>query len=92
MTDPELTAAAHQIEPRSIAWYLEVPRSQVVLLQAYFELYDGVATVRTLRGENPIVCVLTTPEQKNDCMGVLEAISKEVQWRVWRGPIPQEPL
>jgi hypothetical protein len=92
MTDSDLAATARVIEPRSVAWYLEVPRSQVVLLQAYFELYDGVATVRTLQGDAPIVCVLTTPEQKNDCMGVLEAISEEVQWRVWRGPIPEEPL
>jgi len=92
MTRSDLAAAAQLIEPRSLAWYLEVPRSQVVLLQAYFELYDGVATVRTLKGDTPIVCVLTPPEQKDDCMEVLHAILEEVQWRIWIGPIPEEPL
>lgn len=74
-----------------MALYLEVPRSQVVLLQAYFELYDGVGTVRTLEGNNPIVCVLTTPEQIEDCIGVLQAIREQVQWNICK-EVPADPL
>ena len=77
-----LRAAAQSPDPNIIALYLEVPRSQVVLLQAYFELYDGVGTVRTLEGEKPVVCVLTTPGQLEDCLSALEAIRGQVQWRI----------
>lgn len=82
MSCEALRAAAQLVDPHAIALYLEVPRSQVVLLQAYFELYDGVGTVRTIEGDKPIVCVLTTPEQLEDCLGVLEAIREQVQWIV----------
>lgn len=80
MNQETLRDASRSLDPGTIALYLEVPRSQVVLLQAYFELYDGVGTVRTIQGDEPIVCVLTTPEQYEDCLGVLGAIREQVQW------------
>ena len=82
MNRETLRAASRSLDPGTIALYLEVPRSQVVLLQAYFELYDGVGTVRTLQGDDPVVCVLTTPGQFEDCVGVLGAIREQVQWSV----------
>ena len=75
-----LEKAAVHIDGNTIAFYLEVPRSHVVLLQVYFELYDGVGTVRTIDGEAAIACVITTPSQLSDCIGVLNAIREHVAW------------
>lgn len=81
---PSLETAAIQIDPDLVVFYLEVPRHQIVLLQAYFELYDGVGTVRTLEGPEAIVSVLTTPGHAQDGIGVLNAIREYVQWKVCR--------
>lgn len=75
-----LEQAAVHIDADTVAFYLEVPRSHVVLLQVYFELYDGVGTVRTLDKESAVICVLTTPSLLNDCIGVLNAIREHVSW------------
>jgi len=82
----ELCAKPEPVELDSglLVFYLEVPRHQVVLLQAYFELYDGIGTVRTLEGPQSIVSVLTNPSQKQDCIGVLDAIREHVEWQVCR--------
>ena len=68
------------IDENTVAFYLEVPRSHVVLITVFFELYDGVGTVRTLDKEGAVVCVLTTPSQVQDCVGVLKAIREYVAW------------
>ncbi len=68
------------IDANTVAFYLEVPRSHVVLITVFFELYDGVGTVRTLDKEGAVVCVLTTPSQVQDCVGVLKAIAEHVAW------------
>jgi hypothetical protein len=68
------------IDANTVAFYLEVPRSHVVLLTVYFELYDGVGTVRTLEKEGAVVCVLTTPSLVQDCISVLNAIKEHVAW------------
>lgn len=75
-----LAQHAVTIDPQTVAFYLEVPRSHVVLLQVFFELYDGVGTVRTLDKDVAIACVLTTPSHLQTCMGVLEAIKEQVAW------------
>jgi hypothetical protein len=75
-----LEKAAVHIDGNTIAFYLEVPRSHVVLITVFFELYDGVGTVRTLDKEGAVVCVLTTPSQVQDCIGVLKAIREHVAW------------
>ena len=69
-----------QLDPDTVAFYLEVPRNQVVLLQTFFELYDGVGTVRTVDGERALVCVLTTPSMAEDCRKVLMGIREQVSW------------
>jgi hypothetical protein len=68
------------IDADAVAFYLEVPRSHVVLITVFFELYDGVGTVRTLDKEGAVVCVLTTPSQVQYCIGVLNAIREHVAW------------
>jgi hypothetical protein len=76
----QLEPIAVAIDDDTVALYLEVPRSHVVLLTVFFELYDGVGTVRTLDKEGAVVCVLTTPSQVQDAVGVLKAIREHVAW------------
>jgi hypothetical protein len=83
-----LADAGVQLDPNTVAYYLEIPRNQVVLLQTYFELYDGVGTVRTLEGDRAVVCVLTTPSMAKDCREVLEGIREQVTWAVCEPPAP----
>lgn len=78
-----------ELDADLLAFYLEVPRHQIVLLQVYFELYDGVGTVRTLEGDRSVVSVLTTHSQKADCVRVLNAIREQVQWQPCR-EIPED--
>lgn len=69
--------------------YLEVPKTSVVILQVFFELYDGVAAVRTVTSPQQkgaanggLVCILTTPGKKAACIGVLHSLRSRVAWRV----------
>lgn len=78
----QLRTAAVALDPQVWAFYLRVPRSHVVLLQTYFELYDGVGTVRTIAGTEPILCIMTTEGHKEDCIGVLAAIREEIEWDI----------
>jgi DNA-binding response OmpR family regulator len=80
MDDQELRRSAVFSDPVTVTFYLRVPKSHVVLLQTYFELYDGVGTVRTISDPEPTVCVLTTRDLMEDCINVLQAIKTEVRW------------
>ena len=75
-----------QLDSDTLAFYLEVPKNQVVLLQTFFELYDGVGTVRTPEGSRGIVSVLTTPSMAEDCCWVLAAIKEHVAWNLCDAP------
>jgi hypothetical protein len=91
MGTSELHNAATRLDSIAVAFYLRVPRSHVVLLQTYFELYDGVGTVRTLQGSDQIVSVLTTTTQAHDCIQVLEAVRGNVHWEIAKD-IPHNEL
>ena len=70
-----------QIDEGTCAVYLEVPGSKVVLLQAYFELYEGVGVVRTLDIRTSLVGIVTTTSLLKDCIAVLEQIQETTGWR-----------
>ena len=86
MSTEELRAAADYDQFGTVAFYLLVPRSHLILLQAYFELYDGVGTVRTINTPAPVVCVMTTADMADDCMKVLSALRDEIHWTVTERP------
>jgi hypothetical protein len=75
-----LDDARISVHENTVAFVLEVPRSQIILLQVFFELYDGVGTVRTLEVDKGIVCVMTTPSLEEDCRSVLMGIREQVSW------------
>lgn len=86
MIADEIRKAAVRRDPATVAFYLRVPKSHVVLLQAYFELYDGVGTVTTMQADDPVVCVMTSITQQDDCIKVLEAIRGEILWQITSWP------
>ncbi|MFM1846998.1 MAG: hypothetical protein RL417_472 [Pseudomonadota bacterium] len=71
------------IDTGTCAFYLVVPSDKVVLLQAFFELYEGLGIVRTLNLRKSLVCILTTPSMIDDCRRALEAIRSMIPW----GPV-----
>jgi DNA-binding response OmpR family regulator len=82
MNNSALKNSSVLLDPVTIAFYLRAPRSHIILLQAYFELYDGLGTVRTLEGDDQVICVLTSKAQEEDCIQMLEAIRDDVHWDI----------
>jgi hypothetical protein len=90
----DLQRAFIDIDQYTSVVYLEVPKNSVVLLQVFFELYDGVAAVRTVQtpktdsikqkgaATGGVVCILTTPGQKVACAGLLNSLSTRAPWRI----------
>ena len=70
-----------RIDDQSLALYLRVPASQVVLLQSYFELYEGIGIVRTIDAGRSLVCILTTESQAPHCFTALESLRESIQWQ-----------
>lgn len=75
-----MTITRHDIEPGTIALFLTVPRNNVVLLQAYFDLHEGIGTVRTLDHPEQIVRILTTEDQYHDCCALLREVQDHIRW------------
>ena len=60
---------------------LEVPKSSVVLLQGYFELHEGLGTVRTSDATQSIVTIYTGRQSLNDVFSFLKQMKPQIQWR-----------
>lgn len=69
------------IDSETYAIFLEVPHAQVVALQARFEIYEGLATVRTVDKGFSLVSVVTTASLLPECVAALQAAKSEIQWR-----------
>lgn len=59
--------------------YLNLPREKIILLQGFFELYDGLGTVRTVNSSRGLLCVLTSNDSIEDCCGLLTALEKSLK-------------
>src|SRR5437870_1229339 len=70
-----------KIDDFTCAIYLDVPPSKVVLLQAYFENYEGAGIVRTLDNRASLVCILSTPSTVGDCSEILYSVKEQIGWR-----------
>ncbi len=62
------------LDDQTVAIYLEIPGSQIVELQGYFELYEGIGLVRTLSVKKSLVCVITTLDMLSDCKALLYSL------------------
>ena len=81
MIDTVAAETTDVLDPFTRAIYLEVPSSKLVLFQAFFELFEGVALVRTLNVKRSLVCVLTTLDLSAQCFTILEALRSIIEWR-----------
>lgn len=79
-----------KLDEHCLAIYLEIPGSQIVVLQAYFDHYESVGIVRTLSVAKSLVCILTTPSMLKDCFAILNAIRDTVAWRFTDKPCEAE--
>lgn len=62
--------------------YLKIPQEKVVLLQSFFEIYEGIATVRTLDIKNRIVCLIVPNCNLDICFEILENIKEDIKYEV----------
>ena len=74
-------ALVDELDEWTRAIYLEVPSAQIVLFQAYFELFEGLGIVRTLSVRRSLICILTTRDCTAECFRVLSALHSEIPWR-----------
>ncbi len=83
MQDQSLAQHQHvdSLDEITRAIYLEVPSAQVVLFQAFFELFEGVGIVRTLSIRKSLICILTTKDQLEECFRILQALTPLIQSR-----------
>jgi len=71
-----------RLDAHTWAIFLEVPGSKIVSLQALFETYEGLGTLRTIDAQNSLVCVLTTDSLLTDCKQALDSIRNMIPWRL----------
>ena len=83
---------AVEIDDHARAIFLELPPSDVVLLQALIESYEGVATVRTIDLKRSLVCVVTTASLLGTTIEVLQGLKPNVRWRAVPPPPQQDYL
>lgn len=68
------------LDDHTVAFYLTVESSQIVVFQAIMESYEGLGTVRTVDIEASLVSIIAPKDQLNDCQRVLRSLKKEVPW------------
>ena len=83
---------AVEVDTIARAIFLELPPSDVVLLQALIESYEGVATVRTIDLKRSLVCVVTTASLLDTTISVLEGLKPTVRWRAVSAPAGEDFL
>lgn len=66
--------------------YLKVPSQKVVMMQSFFEIYEGIATVRTLDIKNSLICIIVPNTNIDICLEILESIKKNIHWEFQKKP------
>jgi len=70
-----------KLDDATVAYTLEVPASSIVLIQALFETYEGIAVVRTINVKRSLISVITTPELSATCAEIIHDLAPLVPWR-----------
>ena len=74
------------LDGQTTALFLEVPGPKVVVLQGFFELFEGLGIVRTIDVRKSQIAILTTNSLLDECIAALEGVKEEVQWKPGRCP------
>ena len=72
---------AYALDEIACAIYLYCPGDKIVLLQGYFETYEGLGVVRTIDKINSKICIITTRSMLDNCISFLGSIQSEIAWR-----------
>jgi hypothetical protein len=75
-----------QLDSETCLIFLDVPGAKVVLFQGFFELYEGLGTVRTIDIRKSQIMVITTPSVLKECLMLLNTISDMISWRLIEKP------
>jgi hypothetical protein len=68
---------------------LRVPSNKVVLLQAFFELSEGLGAVRTYNVRENKVLILLARDSYPDALDLLNSIKDLVEWEFLDEPVPE---
>ena len=69
------------LDGKSTAIFLEVKAPKVVVLQGFFELYEGLGLVRTIDIRQSLIALLTPNSMLENCLECLEQIQEEIEWK-----------
>lgn len=70
-----------QLDKLTKAIYFYTPRYNIVYLQGVIELYEGLATLRTIDIKQSLMCLITTNEQMGTALEMMEENREEINWR-----------
>lgn len=68
---------------------LRVPSTKVVLLQAFFELSEGIGAVRTYNVRENKILILLAKDSYPDALALLNSIKDLVEWEFLDEPVPE---
>ena len=77
--DPALHA--HEVDAATCAIVLELLSADVVQLQACLELYEGVATMRTIIPKESVVALFTPVSMLPNTRDMLVSLHGQIAWR-----------
>ncbi len=93
MEDPRVHISGKvPLDEETVLLAIEVPRSQIVLIHAIFESYDGLAVVKTIDENKGLICFITTPKLVLLCQQVLESLKESIPWRYYEGTCDLEEI
>ena len=72
---------AHRIDDATAVVVLELLSADVVLLQACLELYEGVATMRTIIPKESVVALFTPVSMLPNTRDMLVSLHGQIAWR-----------
>ena len=78
-----------QLDDHAGVIMLRVPSKEVVWLQAFFELSEGLGSVRTYNVRENKVLILLSKDSYNDALGLLSSIKELVDWEFLDEPVPE---
>lgn len=92
--------ASESVDSDTTCFYLEVDDSQIVLLQGTFEAYEGLAAVRTIGKERPVVTLIATNDMAPTVRELLNSMREDfggeegvgaIRWKE-SAVVPKDPF
>jgi hypothetical protein len=68
------------IDEETVVVFLQIPRNKTLEFQASIDLYESLATVRTMSIETSVVAVVTTPSLWEHCSSALQDLKSQIEW------------